>query len=100
MNIPINYEFFRCDQPNDSGQGGCGILVSKRLNYKEYKIDLTYTDINKIEAVWIELLDQNILVCSFYRSNNFTPLDVFLDYIFECMIKLSGRKVLWIGDVD
>ena len=68
LNIPLNYEFLRCDRPNDSGRGGCGILVSKRLKFKEFKIVTTYTDITKIEAVWVELIEQNIIICCFYRS--------------------------------
>ena len=54
----------------------------------------------KIEAIWIELTELNIIFCFFYRSANFTPVDTFLDYMFECMMQLNGRKVVWIGDVN
>ena len=61
---------------------------------------IVHTDLRKIEAIWIELLDQNLLLCFFYRSKLFTPVDTFLDYMTECMMQLGGRKVIWIGDVN
>ena len=100
LNIPLNYELERCDRPNNSSRGGCGVLISKKIKYKVYPIDIVHTDMSKIEAVWIEITELNILLCFFYRSKNFTPVDTFLDYMTECMVKLSGRKVIWIGDVN
>ena len=41
----------------------------------------------------------NIYICGFYRSNGYCKLDNFLDY-FECMNKLKGKKVIWIGDIN
>ena len=32
LNFPQMFDFLRCDRPNDSGRGGCGILVKKLLN--------------------------------------------------------------------
>ena len=100
LNIPLNYELERCDRPNNSSRGGCGVLISKKIKYKPYAINIVHTDMRKIEAVWIELTELNILLCFFYRSKNFTPVDTFLDYMTECMVQLSGRKVIWIGDVN
>ena len=100
LNIPLNYEFERRDRPNDSSRGGCGILISKRLKYRIFPIKIIHTDMNKIESVWIDLTEQNILICVFYRSKLFTPVDTFLDYMTECMVQLSGRKVVWVGDVN
>ena len=100
LNIPLNYDFERCDRPNGSSRGGCGILISKKLKYKLVVMDIKYTDMTKIEALWIELTDFNVFLCFFYRSQRFTPVDIFLDYIFECMIKLNGKKVIWVGDIN
>ena len=46
------------------------------------------------------MTDFNIYLCFFYRSKNFTPVNTFLDYMFECMIKLNGKKVIWVGDIN
>ena len=100
LNIPLNYDFERCDRPNGRGRGGCGIIISKRLKYRIYPINIVHTDMSKIEAVWIELIDLNVLLCFFYRSKNFTPVDTFLDYMTECMVQLSGKRVTWLGDVN
>ena len=39
-------------------------------------------------------------VCGFYRSTKFCPVDDFIDYITDCMIKLNGKKVIFIGDIN
>ena len=100
INIPFNYKLERYDRPNNSSSGGCGLIISKSLNYKLVPMNNQITDMSKIEAIWIELSDINTYLCFFYRSKNFTPVDTFLDYMFECMIKLSGKKVIWIGDIN
>ena len=100
LNFPKHFELLRCDRPNDSGRGGCGILLNKTVKYKILNLDITYTDTSKIEAIWIQLEEFNISICCFYRSQNFCPLDTFLDYMTECMMKLQGKKVIWIGDVN
>ena len=102
LNIPLNYEFERCDRPDNSSRGGCGVFISDRIKYRLFPINgnIVHTDMKKIEAVWIELTEHNILLCFFYRSQKFTPVDTFLDYMTECMVKLSGRKVIWVGDVN
>ena len=100
LNIPLNYKFERFDRPNNSSRGGCGVMISNKVKYKEVPIDIRYTDMTKIEALWIELIDFNVFICFFYRSNLFTPVDTFLDYMFECMIKLNGKKVIWVGDIN
>ena len=99
LNIPLNYELERKDRPNSS-RGGCAVLISKRIKYRLFPINIIHTDLSKIEALWIELTEQNILLCFFYRSSNFTPVDTFLDFMTECMIQLCGRKVIWVGDVN
>ena len=90
------YEFFRSDRKSDSGHGGCGILVNKNLEYKELKLEKS----DKIEAVWIALKNPNIYVCGFYRSSKLCPVDDFIDYMADCMIKLNGKKVIWLGDIN
>ena len=100
LNIPLNYDIERCDRPNNSSRGGCSVLISNRIKYRLFPINVVHTDLSKIEAVWIELTELNLLLCFFYRSKNFTPVDTFLDYMTECMVKLSGRKVIWVGDVN
>ena len=100
LNIPINYKLERCDRPNGSSRGGCGVIISKKLKFRIYPINIIHTDMSKIEAIWIELTELNILLCFFYRSQKFTPVDTFLDYMFECMMQLNGRKVVWVGDVN
>ena len=100
LKIPLNYKFERCDRPNGHSRGGCGVLISTKLKYKLVPLNNTYTDMSKIEALWIELTDLNVYLCFFYRSKNFTPVDTFLDYLFECMMKLNGKKVVWVGDVN
>ena len=100
INIPLNYKLERQDRPNGSSSGGCGFIISKRVNYELVSLNNTITNMSKIEAIWLKLTDVNTYVCFFYRSKKFTPVDTFLDYMFECMIQLSGKKVIWIGDVN
>ena len=100
INIPLNYKLEREDRPNGSSSGGCGFIISNRLNYKLLSFNNTITNMSKIEAIWVELTDFNVNLCFFYRSKNFTPVDTFIDYMFECMMKLNGKKVIWIGDVN
>ena len=45
------FEFYRCDRSNDKGQGGCGLLVNKKLDH--IKVEFEKRDC--IEAVWIAL---------------------------------------------
>ena len=99
LNIPLNYKLERgTDRP--SSRGGCGVIISQRLKYRVFPMIITHTDMSKIEAIWIELTDINLLICFFYRSQKFTPVDTFLDYMTECMMMLSGRKVVWVGDIN
>ena len=79
LNIPLNYKLERLDRPNDSSRGGCGVLISNKLKYRLVPMNIRYTDVAKIEALWIELVDFNIFLCFFYRSQRFTPVDIFLD---------------------
>ena len=101
INKPLNYELERGDRPNcNSSRGGCGVLISKRLKYRLFPLNIVHTNMSKIEAIWIELTEFNILFCFFYRSQKFTPVDTFLDYMTECMMQLHDRKVIWVGDVN
>ena len=99
LNLPQNYKFIRKDRNNGSGRGGCGVLISENLKFREISMKLT-TNTNNIESVWIHLQNLNIYVCCFYRSNKFCPIDLFLDYMTECMLKLGDKKVIWIGDIN
>ena len=54
LNLPQNYKFIRKDRGNDSGRGGCGILISENLKYKEISMDLI-TNTDNIESIWIHL---------------------------------------------
>ena len=78
-------------------RGGCGILVSKTCAFSPFTIN---TNLDHIETKWIKIKSSNIYVCGFYRSNGFCKLDNFLDYMTECMNKLKGKKVIWIGDIN
>ena len=40
------------------------------------------------------------IICGFYRSKGYSKLDNFLVYFTECMNKLKGKKVIWIGDIN
>ena len=97
LDVPSSYDFIRRDRPN-SNRGGCGIMISKKLAYSS--VNLKVDDIENIEANWIRLSSINLYICSFYRSNNYCNLDVFLDYMGSCMSKLNGKKVMWIGDIN
>ena len=100
LNIPTNFKFLRKDRISDNGHGGCGILVSTNIRYKLVEFcDLTFST-DKIEAIWIHLEGPNIYLCCFYRSEQFSPLDSFLDYMTECMMKLGHKKIIWLGDVN
>ena len=101
LNLPKNFNFHRKDRISDNGRGGCGILVSTNIRYKliELSPDLTFPTDN-IEALWIHLEDPNIYICCFYRSEQFCPIDPFLDYMTECMMKLGHKKIIWYGDVN
>ncbi len=35
LNIPSSFNIIRCDRPNSS-RGGCGMVISKKLEYKNY----------------------------------------------------------------
>ena len=61
LNLPNNYDFLRNDRPNESGRGGCGILINKNLDYKTLNLDISYTDLSKIESTWIELSDNHYI---------------------------------------
>ena len=97
--IPSNFSLLRKDRCTDNGRGGCGILISNNMKTSLIKLDLLFPTDN-IEALWIHLLDCNIYLCSFYRSDQFCPLDSFLDYMSDCMMKLGTKKVIWFGDVN
>ena len=96
LNIPASYDFVRKDRAVGS-RGGCGLLINRRCLYNVFDIK---TNIENIEAVWIKLKNINIYVCGFYRSSNYCNVDLFLDYMTECMAKLQGKKVIWIGDIN
>ena len=99
LNLPQNYTFLRNDRSSDSGRGGCGVLISKNLKFKQISLKLR-TKTDNIESIWVNLVDLNIYVCCFYRSQNFCPVDLFLDYMTECMMNLNNKKVIWIGDIN
>ena len=96
LNIPPNYTFLRADRGTGS-RGGCGILISKTCAFSPVTIN---TNLDHIETKWIKIQGSNLYVCGFYRSNGFCKLENFLDYMTECMIKLKGKKVIWIGDIN
>ena len=96
LNIPANYTFKRKDRGTGS-RGGCGLIISNKVAYAEVKID---TSLTHIEAKWIKIKSSNIYICGFYRSSGYCKLDNFLDYFTECMNKLRGKKVIWIGDIN
>ena len=96
LNIPSSFDIIRCDRPNSS-RGGCGMVISKKLDYSELLVD---SKLQNIEAVWIKLKSSKINICSFYRSGNYCSIDNFIDYIHYCMHKFKGKKVVWIGDIN
>ena len=96
LNIPSSYNIIRCDRPNSS-RGGCGMLISKKVEYTELLVD---SKISNIEAVWIRHKSSKINICSFYRSANYCSVDNFIDYLNYCMDKFKGKKVIWIGDIN
>ena len=96
INFPTSFDFIRCDRPN-STRGGCGLMVSRKLDYTEIKMD---SKLDNIEAIWIKLNNSKINICSFYRSEKLCSVDNFIDYMNFCMKKLSGKKVVWIGDIN
>ena len=99
LSLPSNFIFLRKDRCTDNGRGGCGILISNNIKYKSVQLDLLFPT-DKIEAIWIHLVECNIYLCCFYRSEQFCPLDTFLDYMSDCMMKLGTKKVIWFGDVN
>ena len=40
LNIPLNYEIERCDRPNQSSRGGCAVIISNRIKYRVYPINI------------------------------------------------------------
>ena len=82
----------------DVARGGCGILINKHIKFKIYNPPCPKP--NNIEAIWIEMNDPKIYICSFYRSENFCPLDTFIEYFTDCMTSLDDKKVVWIGDIN
>ena len=61
LNIPSSYSIIRCDRPNSS-RGGCGMVINKKLVYKEIIVE---SKLKNIEAIWIKLKDSKINVCTF-----------------------------------
>ena len=96
LNLPTSFDFVRKDRGVGS-RGGCGLLISQNCAYTKFEIK---TKIDTIEAVWVKINSSNIYVCGFYRSNNYCKIDTFIDYISECMCKLRGKRVIWIGDIN
>ena len=74
------------------------MIISNKLAYDD-KIKVN-TTLSNIESKWIIVKGSNIYICGFYRSNGYCKLDNFLDYFTECMNKLKGKKVIWIGDIN
>ena len=97
--LPKNFSLLRKDRCTENGRGGCGILVSDNVKFSLIQLDLLFPTDN-IEALWIHLIDCNIYLCSFYRSEQFCPIDSFLDYMSDCMMKLGSKKVIWFGDIN
>ena len=96
LNLPTSFDFVRKDRGVGS-RGGCGLLINKNCAYTVYNVN---TNIDKIEAIWIKLEISKVYVCGFYRSNKFCDVDLFLEYMTECMKKLRGKKVIWVGDIN
>jgi len=99
LNLPKNFKFIRKDRPNDNGHGGCGILISEHIKFKTVQLNLVLK-YDQIEAIWIHLTDCNIYICCFYRSELFSPLDKFLDYMTDCMMSIGSKNIIWLGDVN
>ena len=96
LGIPTGYSLLRRDRGIGS-RGGCAMIVSKNCAHKQVEIK---TNVPDIEAIWLKVKSSNIHICGFYRSNNFCKVDKFIDYIVECMAKLRGKRVIWIGDIN
>ena len=97
LNLPTSYDFIRKDRGSARSRGGCGILINCKCEYTEINME---TSIKNIEAIWVKLNKYNIYICGFYRSSNFCNIDIFLDYMTECMAKLNSKNVIWIGDIN
>ena len=97
--LPKNFSILRKDRCTDNGRGGCGILISNNVKFSIIQLDLIFPTDN-IEAIWIHLVECNIYLCCFYRSEKFCPLDTFLDFMSDCMMKLGTKSVIWFGDVN
>ena len=83
LNIPANYTFLRNNVAYDD------------------KIKVNVTTLLNLEAKWIKIKSSNLyIICGFYRSKGYCKLDNFLDYFTECMNKLKGKKVIWMGDIN
>ena len=54
LNLPQNFNFVRRDRPNDSGRGGCAVLINKFLKYKDLgqleSLGVDSTNISQIES--------------------------------------------------
>ena len=96
LNLPATFDFVRKDRAVGS-RGGCGLLISRNCAYRKFDIKVNF---DHIEAVWVKINSSNIYVCGFYRSNNYCKIDTFIDYMSECMSKLKGKRVIWIGDIN
>ena len=90
--------YLRNDRKTGS-RGGCGLLISNKVAYDD-KLKVNVTPLSNIEAKWIKIKSSNFYICGFYRSKGYSKLDNFLDYFTECMNKLKGKKVIWIGDIN
>ena len=96
LNIPSGFNLIRRDRGKGS-RGGCAVLINKNCAHSE--IDMK-TNVDDIEALWIKIKSINIYVCCFYRSARFCKVDKFLDYMVECMSKIKGKRVIWLGDIN
>ena len=97
LQLPSNYVFVRMDRGHNGG--GVGVLINKNLDYEEHKMS-TPSKFRDIEAIWIHIKNPSIYVCGFYRTNNYTTVEHFIEYMEFCMGNLSNKKVLWIGDIN
>ena len=96
LNIPSGYNLVRKDRGKGS-RGGCAVLVSKNCAHVEIEMNTT---VDNIEAIWIKIKSINLYVCCFYRSTKLCKIDKFLDYMVECMSKIRGKRVIWLGDIN
>ena len=67
LNLPQNYTLVRKDRINNSGRGGCAVLISNNIKFRQLDVaSKCLADTKQVEAIWLHIESVNMYICCFY----------------------------------